>query len=67
MCQVNAQDLVIGKDRNPSNCVFRVISKSPNGWLTCQLFCEQNGRMIPDGFICKFRTSDMMPLNGGAQ
>lgn len=64
---MSVQDLVTGKDRDPRNCVFRIVNKSRNGWLTCQLFGEQDGRMIPDGFLCKFRTSDMVPFNGGAK
>ena len=64
---MSAQDLVIGNSGDPRNAVFKILRRSRNGWLTCQLFGEQDGRRINDGFICKFRTSDMVPFNGGAK
>jgi hypothetical protein len=62
---VSAGELVIGNSRDPRNAVFKILQRSRNGWLTCQLVGEQDGRRIPDGFVCKFRTGDMVPFTGG--
>lgn len=63
---MNPGSEVIGKDRMAC-AVFRVVRISRNGWLTVKYLGDVGGRRFADGFVCKFRTTEMMPFNGGAK
>jgi len=57
--------LIIVRPANPNHAVFRVLRISRNGWLTCQLYGGQDGSLTRDGFVCKWRSSEVELWNGG--
>ena len=54
-------DLVIGAKRDPGNVVFKIVGTKKGGWLACDVYCEQNGKLIrPFNAPFKFRTSEVV-------
>jgi hypothetical protein len=64
---MNPGDLIIGKARCASFVVFKVLSVTRNGWLKVQHHSDQQGNLVTDGFICKFRSGSMTLFNGGGK
>jgi len=54
--------LVTGKNRHPANVVFRVESRTRNGWLRCKLHSNRRHSDPRDRLRLPFRTRHDLPI-----